>query len=191
MLRSIMLKSLAAGGLALMLAVQPAEASEELTSSMTAACVGAGGSCDVVDFFLTSSGPDDVYFDFVRLFGQEGAWKFAALDGVWADGVATGWSAFFNNGNLEVKVTGGVRALSPVRIRVQMSQFSTDSDFALMNYSANGYAGPTGNEGFASTEGAVTTPEPVSTILLGTGLAGLVAVGRKRRNLLEGEEEAV
>jgi hypothetical protein len=184
-----LLRGVAVAGLALAMSVQPAKASEELTSSMTATCVD--GSCEYVDFLLTALEPGTWFFDIVRI-SSPSVWQFGSLDSVWAGAVALSWEASITGGNLNFTTTpesGETGSEGPLRIRVQMSSWGDASQLTLMNYSAQGLMNLNDAGSSFSAEGSVTTPEPTTTLLLGTGLMGLLAVGRKRRSLLEAEED--
>lgn len=193
-LRRTLLTSLALGGLATAVAVQPAQASEELTSSMLATCIGAGGSCQQIEFLLDVEGPATYYVRSIDIFGgASGTWAFGSVDSVWANGGLVSWVQTSSAGSMALTLSDNASPPfdpDPIRIRVTMADWGSPGQLALMSYSANGYGvpSPTDNSTLFSTGGTVT-PEPLTTLLLGTGLAGLAGVSRRKKALLENEED--
>lgn len=193
MLRSTLLKSFAAASLAMGLAFAPVEASEELTSSMTAMCVGIGGSCDVVEFTLEVFGPDPMYYmKDIQIEGILGSWEFGAVNNVWSAGNPVTWSAGVSGDNLILSLANDVPwDPAPIKVQVTMSQSGDMEDLMAIYYTANGYTAPNSiSQGFFSTSGNVTTvSEPITAAILGAGLLGLLGVGRRREGQVETEED--
>lgn len=191
MLRSTLLKSFAAASLAMGLAFAPVEASDELTSSMTAMCVDA--SCNVVDFTLQIFGPDPSYYmKDVQIQGILGAWEFDAVQNIWSNGAPMDWAGEVTAGGIHLSwMTAAPFEPAPIKIRVAMSQTGSMEDLMAVYYTANGYTSPTDiQQGFFSTSGNVTTvSEPITAAILGAGLLGLLGVGRRREGQLETEED--
>lgn len=151
-----------------------ASASLDLTSSMLARCVGPGGSCASVEFTLNVDGGDR-YVDIVNLYSTDvTVWQFGSVVSAPA-----GWSVTHNDG--EILLQSGAAALEPVVFTVAMTVYGPESDFALMDYAAHGYldANFTADNRF-STDGTVT-PEPISMVLLASGLMGVAGAGARRR----------
>ena len=171
--------------LGLSLATQPAvqaQGSLDLSSSMTAQCVGSiGSSCAQVLFTLNVAGVN--YVDIFRLYSSDVTlWQFGSLTDV-VDG--TGTSQSFSGG---VLTDGSELAASstpwtypgPLEILVSMATFSNPQNLSTgyLSYSANG-TNPSTDQ-LWSTSGTVT-PEPSTFVLLATGLVGLFGFARKRK----------
>lgn len=184
---------------------QPAHASINLSSSMEAGCTSTTltGSCDFIQFVLRV--PDQVVsgvsyinnlVDKIRVVSSSSTvFSFQAVTHVWRylsdgtletlfrnDGGTYAWSAGVDGTgdvSLAAASTDGFGEIAPIYLLTDVSGSGTSSDLYGLTYSAHGLTNNgTGSE--FSTGGSVT-PEPMSMLLLGSGLAGIGAARRQRR----------
>lgn len=155
-----------------------AHASLNLESSMTASCVGLGGACDQVVFALNIPSTQ-VWVDMVRLFSFNATWVFSHLiEATDHAGNVLDWKGTLGNSDLMLKGSG-VYGAEPIFMKVAMSAYST-ADFLYYKYSGQGNTSADGMGDDVSFGGTVT-PEPVSMVLLGSGMAGIAGAARRRR----------
>jgi hypothetical protein len=184
-----------------------AHASLDLKSSMSAVCIGEGGSCDLVRFAL--SVPDQLYngqsyvsavlsrigimsstaanWAFDRVTQIENTSKVLYEEGgdsnLWGWG-KVGGSEFWVENNSGFS---GVFPSQPVYLTIAMTAAgfpASDPNFSELTYDANGYVNPAGSPTVSTqfSTGGTVTPEPVSMLLLGSGLAGVAGVARRKRS---------
>ena len=129
---------------------------------------------------------NNVLVDVVRLRSLDaGLWQFGSLVTVTdKDGNILDWDVLSGSSELLLKA-GGEYGHEPIYITVNMAVHSSNaSDLwnGSLTYNGQGET-PDGLElvSFSGTVSGTVTPEPVSIVLLGTGLAGIAGVARRRR----------
>lgn len=176
------------------------QASIDFNSSMTASC--ANTACDLIRFVLSI--PDQVIggvsytnamVDVIRIFALKPVFDFGSVVSVWnADGslIPGAWSSSIStspfNTAVEIALSSGALANQPIYLLVSMTTTTPSRLYdGSLTYFANGLAadGSMSGAGF-STEGHVT-PEPITMILMGSGLLGVGGAARRRRKRLEVE----
>jgi len=163
----------------------------QLTSSMGVQCISATpeARCDALRFALQVSGENRLRF--LRIEHPiPSVFMFRAVTAIQdAFGNLMNWSSgrwTDTELSLEFLDAAGAAAYEPVYATVSLRSTSTgtaaDLNSNKFSYYAKGYMGETGTEIFETT-GTTTTPEPVSMVLLGSGLAGVAGVARRRRKV--------
>jgi hypothetical protein len=175
------------GALALCAAPRPA-AAQAVGSTLTAACVGGAIGCGQADFFLTFDDPGaSTALDFLRLTLTGPGWLFSDPNLSEAQD-ATGLTLVDPVvSDLGLTFMAGFpfdAMVSPtLRLRTAFVEHGADLSGLRLDY-AGGAGGDVLVSGSLSP--ASVTPEPVSLVLLATGLLGVGLVGRRSHRASRG-----
>ncbi len=151
----------------------------QVGSSASAACVVA--NCSVLRIGIGMSG--NWWVNRVRLRSLDASrWQFSGLiDSRDASGNHLAWTSSLLFGGLGLVARGGgVWAPEPIFLTVSTSTYSSNPNDGSIWYELLGSSGPNGTGQRVEASG-VTTPEPGTLLLLGTGLVGLAGTARRKR----------
>lgn len=176
----------------LMLALAgPAHASLDMKSSMTASC--SNEACDEITFRLAvpdQDGYTNAFVDIIRIKALKEFFQFDAVLDIWhyVDGVkkTLSWTPQLyddvTNPEIEIAMSSGLPAAEPIYLRIRfVSADAAHLTDGSVQYTANGIMGDGSS---FSTQGQVT-PEPVTMLLMGTGLMGVAGAARRRRKAVQ------
>jgi hypothetical protein len=153
--------------------VQPAEARADFDSSMTALCVGVGGDCSEIMFELRVYGANYIGPVFLESL-IPGTWQFSTGTSFSGDVGNVAWSTSL-----------------PYSFSVTMASYGSYGELVsgnAMRYQGDANTVSGTGAGSGSFEGTVT-PEPVTSVLLATGLVGIGFLAHRRKKLdLESDE---
>ena len=151
-----------------------------IESSMKARCLDVG--CTLVEFVLEvgEGSPPDIYVSWFAIRSKGTLWRFGSIQSI-VDKNGDPVQALWQVGADEVMIENYGIGLDPLTIVVQMNQ--ADNPFTLHQLTYTGIGNTEFNQDqgeFVGFQGNVV-PEPITLVLLGSGLAGLAGAAGLRR----------